>query len=100
MNASAAFRESLQNEREVELAAGPAGGGLEAMLESGRPAKTGSRVVVETTYEEAHAIYSLLVCLPLYFATEETFHSRVGAFTENLIDMAHGFLMAVRELGG
>ncbi|TDD65437.1 hypothetical protein E1293_40290 [Actinomadura darangshiensis] len=71
---------------------------MEGLLASGEQG-SGSRVVVDVTYEEAHSIYALLVCTLLLFANEETFFSRIGAFRENLTDMAHGFWKVVRELG-
>jgi hypothetical protein len=98
-NTLAAFMEGVASPAEVELVLGPAGGGLGAVLSRAEPAETGSRLVVEASPDEAHALHALLVSTPARFSTEEAFHDRVGAFRENLLNMATGLGEAVRKLG-
>ncbi|MCZ4099889.1 MULTISPECIES: hypothetical protein [Streptomyces] len=93
-----AFLESVQSSAEVDLMLGSTGGRLEGILAGAERAEVGSRVMLDVSLEEAHAIHALLTCTPSLFATEETFHVRVGAYRENLLAVAAGFTSAIRQL--
>lgn len=99
VNAYSALTDQVREPVEVDLMLGAAGRRLGELLENVRFAETGSRVHLVLSREEAHSLHALLVCAPSTFSTEESFHSRVGAFRENLLDMAKEFASAVRETG-
>ncbi|WP_435125692.1 hypothetical protein [Actinacidiphila sp. bgisy144] len=98
VNALAAFLESTVSATEVELVLGPAGGELDALLAGAEPAESGSRLVLDADIRQAHALHALLMNTPARFATEEAFHHRVGAFRENLLNLAAGLCQAVGGL--
>ncbi|MFE2421870.1 hypothetical protein [Streptomyces hokutonensis] len=74
-------RELLSAVEDVEKGS-EANGGIELSLSGG----------------QIHALYVLLMWLPTSFNSEEAFFARVGAYRENLTNMAQGLLAAVGEL--
>lgn len=56
------------------------------------------RIELRLSDGQIHALYVLLIWLPTSFNSEEAFVDRVGAFKENLTNMAQGLLVAIGEL--
>lgn len=96
LNSAIAFRETVPELIERELILGGNAEEIVEIMESAQPADHGSRYVLRCSLAELHSIYSLLVNLPGLFVSEEVFHNRVGAYRENLVNLAAGLRVALR----
>ncbi|GAA3883858.1 hypothetical protein GCM10022227_46600 [Streptomyces sedi] len=98
VNSLSALTEMIDDEMGLEVVLGGSGGDLRNLLERAERAVAGSRLILNVRREEIHGIYALLVSLPEFFLSEETYYWRVGAFRENSKALAVGIVSAVSEI--
>jgi hypothetical protein len=96
VNSIRAFFGLVESRDKQTLILGPSSSSLLATFEGALDDESReSRKRVLLTALEIHALYVLLIWLPISFTSEEAFVDRVGAYRENLHQVAEGLLSAV-----
>ncbi|MYS20297.1 MULTISPECIES: hypothetical protein [unclassified Streptomyces] len=99
VNSVRTFSEYVADPAQRSLILGPASRKLLSAIEDVEKGDgSNGRIELCLSEEQIHALYVLLMWLPTSFNSEEAFVDRVGAFKENLTNMAQGLLVAVGEL--
>ena len=99
VNSARTFSEYVTNSDQRSLILGPSSRELLSAVEDAEKGGSASgRIELCLSEGQIHALYVLLMWLPTSFNSEEAFFARVGAYRENLTDVAQGLLVAVGGL--